>query len=258
MAATTPSARSGSRARRWAIGAAVAVALVVAVALGLALTGSDPPRRGALPTPPVPTVPTPTPTPTPVVGGKPALAHEYVPAAAPHSFTLGGKAFTIKARVCGMPYVRPLDPPGEQHRTVCWVRKGFGVAPGSNSGTTYVLGHAWARDPNEVLNPASTRATREVLAGRPRVTDGVSIYPVRSLLGYQLTLQTATGKLTYTVRTAYGVRKAQAGNYSPLMNERTRNRVVLITCAERHGVDYDYNIILEAYLTSSQRTGSRA
>jgi hypothetical protein len=42
------------------------------------------------------------------------------------------------------------------------------------------------------------------------------------------------------------------------MNERIRNRVVVITCAERGGVDYDYNIVLEAYLTSSQRADTRA
>ncbi|HEU5266313.1 MAG TPA: hypothetical protein VFU35_06415, partial [Jatrophihabitans sp.] len=194
-----------------------------------------------------------TTAPPPVAGPR----HDDVPAAAPYSFTLAGRSFTIRARVCGMPYVRPLDPPGEQHHTVCWVRQGFGVAPGSNSGTTYVLGHAWAQDPREVLNPASRPATREVLAGKPRMVDGIAIYPVRSLLGYRLTLRTSNGTLTYVVRTAYGVRKADAGKYPHLMDERIHNRVVVITCAERGGVDYDYNIVLEAYLTSSQRAAAR-
>ena len=31
------------------------------------------------------------------------------------------------------PDVRPLDPPGEQHHTVCWVDDGFGVRPGSHT-----------------------------------------------------------------------------------------------------------------------------
>ena len=55
-----------------------------------------------------------------------------------------------------MAYVRPLDPPGEQHHTVCWVQHDFGFAPGSKGrGTTYVLGHSWAEDPLEVLNKVS-------------------------------------------------------------------------------------------------------
>jgi hypothetical protein len=32
---------------------------------------------------------------------------------------------------------------------------------------------------------------------------------------------------------------------------------VIITCGELHGVDYDYNIIVNAFLTSSQATNAR-
>jgi hypothetical protein len=201
--------------------------------------------------------PTTSAAPAPSPARTSAVPHDHVSASAPSSFVYAGRGFTIRARVCGMPYVRPLDPPGEQHHTVCWVREGFGVAPGSNSGTTYVLGHAWARDPNEVLNRASSLATREVLHGHARPQDGIDLYPVRRLLGDRITLRTAHGTLTYTVRTAYGVRKDEAGNYPHLMDERIRNRVVLITCAERHGVDYDYNIIVEAYLTSARALADR-
>ena len=58
---------------------------------------------------------------------------------------------------------RPLDPPGEQHHTVCWVRNEFGVAPGSDSATTYVLGHSWGQDTQEVLNRLSAPATQQIL-----------------------------------------------------------------------------------------------
>ena len=58
----------------------------------------------------------------------------------PSGFLLWRRAFDIKANVCQMKYVRPLNPPGDQIHTVCWVRKGFGVAPGSDSGgTSYIL-----------------------------------------------------------------------------------------------------------------------
>jgi sortase (surface protein transpeptidase) len=80
---------------------------------------------------------------------------------------------------------------------------------------------------------------------------GVATYPVTALNGDVLTLHTANGVLHYAVRDAYGVAKEQAGFVHSLMDQNTRHRVVLITCAERHGVDYDYNIIVEAYLTSS-------
>ena len=57
--------------------------------------------------------------------------------------------YRIRAHVCGMEYVRPLDPPGEQHHTVCWVQHDFGFAPGSRGkGTTYVLGHSWGAGPS--------------------------------------------------------------------------------------------------------------
>ena len=55
-------------------------------------------------------------------------------AAAPTHFQIAGAGFTIDANSCKMPNVRPLDPPGDQYHTVCWVYEGFGVAPGSTSG----------------------------------------------------------------------------------------------------------------------------
>lgn len=150
-----------------------------------------------------------------------------------------------------MDYVRPLDPPGEQHHTVCWVQQGFGVAPGSRSATTYVLGHAWGQDSSEVLNSLSASATTEILGAKPTYVSGVATYPVHSLDGYVITLRTPAGVLNYTVRSAYGVAKSQAGAVAPLMNERTKRRLVIITCAELHHVDYEYNVIVEAYLSSS-------
>ena len=185
-----------------------------------------------------------------------------VAAAAPTRFAYTAPKYTIRAQVCGMEYVRPLDPPGEQHHTVCWVQHDFGYAPGSHGkGTTYVLGHSWAQDRLEVLNKISETAMREVLpkvnAGHSRMQDGVVTYLVRHLDGDVITLRTATGVLKYTVRNAYAVAKSDAGYVRSLMAERTRNRVVIITCGELNGIDYDYNIIVSAFLTSSKATGSR-
>jgi hypothetical protein len=238
--------------------AAVLIAAVVALA---GCSGSDPEGAPSTPARTVPTTSTPsapttpsTPAPEP---SKPRVPHDFVAAAAPTSFRFTGKGYTINATVCGMGYVRPLDPPGEQHRTVCWVQHDFGHAPGTNGrGTTYVLGHAWAEDPLEVLNKISTRAMRQTLQRQAQhvtqLRSGIKTYPVSVLNGDVLTLRTRNGVLNYTVHDAYAVSKAQAGYVRSLMAQNTRHRVVLITCGERHGVDYDYNIIVEAYLTSSR------
>lgn len=150
-----------------------------------------------------------------------------------------------------MDNVRPLDPPGEQHHTVCWVQHGFGVPPGSRSATTYILGHAWAQDSLEVLNKASAPATREILHARPVYVSGVATYPAHALDGYVISLRTPSGLLRYTVDSAYGVAKSQAASVAPLMNEAAKQRVVIITCAELNGVDYDYNVIVQARLSAS-------
>jgi hypothetical protein len=174
----------------------------------------------------------------------------------PKTFLFQGPNFSIKAHVCAMADIRPLDPPGEQEHTVCWVYSddGFGGnAPGSHSRTTYILGHSWAENSQEVLNRISEPATKEILSAKPRYVSGVATYPVKGLNGSLITLWTPTGKLKYKVHDAYGVVKAQAGYVKPLMDSSTKNRIVIITCAERNGVDYDYNVIVDAYLFSSQQ-----
>jgi hypothetical protein len=222
------------------------------------VTVAPPPAPATTSRRPVPAlVPSATPKPKPTAKprerpkAKPPIPHEFVAAAAPTAFRIAGPRFRIDAQVCGMDNVRPLDPPGEQHHTVCWVQEGFGVAPGSRSATTYILGHAWAQDSLEVLNKMSAQATQEILRGPKRYVGGVATYPVRSLRGYLITLRTATGVLNYRVSDAYGVAKSQAASVAPLMNEQTKRRVVIITCAELNGVDYDFNVIVEARLSSS-------
>ena len=202
---------------------------------------------------PVTPTPTETPTPTPTVTPVP---HEVVDSSAPTSFTFTGKGVDIKAHVCGMLNIRPLDPPGEQHHTVCWVKEGFGVAPSTTSATTYILGHAWGQDDREVLNQLSARAMTQVLKVNPVWTDGVRTYPVTNLNGDKITLKTGKGTLIYTVRDAYAVSKSQAGFIKSLMNEHIAKRVVIITCGELHHHDYDYNIIVDAYLTASVGTSA--
>jgi len=248
-----------SHRRRTILIVAVAIALVAAgVTTGVLLSGGSKkhPVAQPSPTPISSAIPTPTPTPTPSTSSAPPLPHEVVAAAAPTEFELKGAAFDIKAHVCGMDNVRPLDPPGEQHHTVCWVREGFGVAPGTTSGTTYVLGHAWGQDSHEVLNALSEAAMKQVLKeeSHPVPLAGIDTWPVTAMNGYALILKTPKGTLTYTVKDTYAVRKSQAGNVTPLMNESTPNRTVIITCGELNHHDYDYNIIVEAYLSSSVAT----
>jgi hypothetical protein len=213
---------------------------------GAPVPAAEPPAIAALAVaPPPPASPTPTST----------DPHDAVAPATPTAFTLSGPRFTIKAHVCAMANIRPYDPPGDQHHTVCWVRRGFGVAPSSaQPATSYLFGHAWAPDPHEVLNKASALATREILRVRPRVINGVRVYPVHAMDGYRLVLRTRTGTLTYQVRTVYGVRKAQLGFIKSWLDPTRPGRVVLTTCAERNGVDYDYNVVIEAYLVSSAGT----
>jgi hypothetical protein len=178
--------------------------------------------------------------------------HDAVAPSPPHAFTLTGPRFTINAHVCAMANIRPYDPPGDEHHTVCWVRSGFGVAPSSKQpATSYLFGHSWAQDSREVLNKASSLATREILRARAQTRDRVPVYPVHALDGYRLVLRSRTGTLTYLVRHTYGVRKVQLGFIKSWLDPTVPGRVVLTTCAERNGVDYDYNVVIEAYLTSS-------
>jgi sortase family protein len=189
-----------------------------------------------------------------------------VRASQPLAFRLTGAGFTIKAHVCAMANVRPYDPPGEQRHTVCWVREGFGDAPGSHHATSFLFGHSWAEDAQEVLNKASAAATPEILRGHtaqaPSIRPGTggitapspttTIYPVHALVGYRIVLRTRTGVLTYRVRTVYGVKKDELGYIAEWQNEKIRNRIVLTTCSELNGVDYDYNVVIEAYLVASR------
>jgi hypothetical protein len=182
----------------------------------------------------------------------PVVPHDYVAPARPTSFTVAGRGFRVSAHVCAMEPVFPLTPPGDEHHTVCWVKKGFGYAPGSATATSYVLGHSWAPDPNEVLNKLSERATRDVLRAKPKKLDGVAVYPAPSMSGARITLRTPKGTLVYQVRQAYGVNKQKLGLIKRVMDQHVRDRVVLFTCAERKGVDYNYNIVLDARLISSR------
>lgn len=186
--------------------------LAVGVLVGFAVqSGHDSQHKDAPPVAAVPAGVTPSTapsTPPPIARS----AHEFVRAATPTDFTLTGRLFTIKAHVCPMANIRPYDPPGDEHHTVCWVKSGFGVAPSSRQpATTYLFGHSWAQDSQEVLNKMSSLATSELLRASPDTVDGVPVYPVQRLVGYRLILRTGQGTLTYRVRSAWGVRKNQLG-----------------------------------------------
>ncbi|MEO9139969.1 MAG: hypothetical protein ABI345_12990 [Jatrophihabitans sp.] len=246
---------TGGRNRRRLFLAAGTTVVLVAASVAVYLGSSEPTKSQAAPpatsSPPA-AVPVPSatapPTPTPT---KSAVPHERVDKAGPTRFRVTGALFTINARVCAMANDRPLDPPGEQHHTVCWVRNDFGEAPSSNSATTYVLGHSWAPDPREVLNRLSAPATKQILRTKPVLRDGVPIYPITMLDGYVITLWTPKGRLDYRVDDAYGVDKLKLGNVTSTVDDTVRNRVVLITCAELGGRDYEYNVVVSARLVSS-------
>jgi hypothetical protein len=243
------------RRRRALVAGLTSAVLVAAAVIAYVWTRSPAPAHRVAEAAPLTTAPRPRAAPIVTPPPKPTVPHDYVPAAGPTSFKITGQGFSVRAHVCAMPAVFPLDPPGDQRHTVCWVKKGFGVAPGSSSGTTYVLGHSWAEDAQEVLNKVSEPATREVLKVKSSPLDGVPVFRTKSLLGAAITLKTPTGTLTYQVRDAYGVDKLKLGSITSVMNQKIRNRIVLITCAELHGRDYDYNIVLSAFLVSSKRTG---
>lgn len=260
MEVTSEPVTSNGRPRRrpFVIAIAAVVALTTVVVVLLRPPGHHAPVAQALPVsaPPSPPLPAPHPSMPAPVASRPVIPHEAVAPAVPTAFTLTGPKFTINAHVCAMPVVFPLDPPGEQRHTVCWVQKGFGVKPGSDSATSYVLGHSWAPDPQEVLNRLSAPATREILAAKPVMRDGVLTFPVHAVDGYRLVLRTPTGRLTYKVHDAFGVAKNQLGKMHSVLNAKVRHRVVLITCAERGGVDYDYNVVVNAYLWSAKAAPS--
>jgi hypothetical protein len=240
------------RATKGAIVAAATALVVAGIAVGYAVHHPTPHRQHPAAAPPavVTRPPAAVVAPAPPVHRAPAQPHDRVAAAAPTGFRIKGAAFDIKANVCQMENVRPLDPPGDQLHTVCWVRSGFGVAPASASGgTSYILGHAWAQA-KLVFNPLSELASKEIDRQHPRVKDGVATFPVKHLNGYRVTLRTAHGTLTYVVRQAFAVGKQQAAGVHSLMTN-SPNRVVLITCAVAGGVDLDYNIVVYAYLLSS-------
>ena len=253
-----PSNRELHRRRRRVLLAAGAAAVVGAGVLTAVLVGRGDHSPAAAAAPPTSTsaAPVPVSTPPPTTATpRPtrAVPHDAVPAAAPTAFTLTGPRFTIKAHVCAMANVRPYDPPGDQRHTICWVRNGFGVKPASDAATSYLFGHSWSVDPQEVLNRASAVVTREFLHARASQLDGVPIYPANALDGYRIVLRTRTGVLTYDVRRVYAVRKALLGGIASWEDTTVRNRVVLTTCAELGGADYDYNVVIEAYLESSLR-----
>jgi hypothetical protein len=232
---------------------AVFAAVVVVAAAGIAYAAWPTHHRRAVVTAakPLPQRPIVTPTVTP---GPPVPPHEAVAPAAPTSFVMTGPAFTIAAHVCKMDFILPLDPPGDQFHTVCWVKRKFGVAPSSDAaGTSYILGHAWA-EARLVLNPLSEYAMKQVTGRRPVKESGVPIYPVTNVNGYKIVLKVPHGTLTYRVTRAFAVSKEDAIKVQSIMETTIPNRVVIITCGVNNGQDIDDNIIVYADLYSSIAT----
>lgn len=232
---------------RVAIAGAAVMGAAAAIVVALAWPHHHPQAVAAPPPTPRPQVVTSTSAP-------PGPPHEAVAPGAPTAFVMSGPAFTIKAHVCKMDFVLPLDPPGDQFHTVCWVKRKFGVAPGSDAaGTSYILGHAWA-EAKLVLNPLSEHAMTQVTGHHAVMDSGVPIYPVTNVDGYSIVLTVPHGRLTYKVTKAFAVSKENAIKVRSIMTTSIPNRVVIITCGVKNGQDIDDNIIVYADLYSSVAT----
>lgn len=181
------------------------------------------------------------------------MPHDYVAPAVPTSFEMDGPGFRIDAHVCQMDFVLPLDPPGDQFHTVCWVNRKFGVPPGSDTqGTSYILGHAWA-EANLVLNPLSTYATAHENT-RATIESGVPLRDISGIDGSKIVLKTRTGTLTYVIGRVFAVSKENAIKVASIMATDTPNRIVVITCGVLNGIDVDDNIVVYADLVESVAT----
>ncbi|GAB2474557.1 hypothetical protein [Jatrophihabitans fulvus] len=273
--AAHPAAHSPARFAvvRAVVPAVLAVATLVASVLGLTLHPTDrtpgpdvpvaaaagppayartaPPAR-AVPAPVRPATPRSAAPPAAVAAGRVVRpSHDPVAPATPTRFRFVGPGFTATANVCPMWDALALDPPGDPDTTVCWVRNNFGVAPGSNTATSYVLGHSFANDPDTALGRLSRTASAQLVKAPTVYRDGVPTRPITVLDGSTLTLWTANGRLDYKVRTAYGVPKPQFGLVQNIVDDTIAKRVLLVTCSVHAGQDLDYNVIVDAYLYSS-------
>ena len=128
--------------------------------------------------------------------------------AAPTAFTLTGRKFTIKAHVCAHGRRAPARPARRAAPHGLLGEDGFGVAPGSHAATTYVLGHAWAPDPQEVLNRLSAAPPAKCCT-RSRTSRRRADLPGARAGRYEADPAHPGRRLTYTVQ--QGVRRAQAG-----------------------------------------------
>lgn len=181
-----------------------------------------------------------------------------VEASPPRQFLYTGGEVLIDAGVCEMDYVLPLDPPGDQLHTVCWVREHFGVAPGSESARSYILGHAWAQQ-QLVFNPIAEKIAAAIdFAALPEQVPAVDTsvgtvgrFSTDVLDGDEIVLTTDTAVLTYEVVAAYAVDKMEAINDAELMDDSLPQRITLIACAVKDGVDLPYLTIVDAELVAS-------
>lgn len=159
----------------------------------------------------------------------------------------------INVNYGGMAYNLPLNPPGPQASMVRWVG-GMGVAPqDAYTGTVYVAGHSWAKQPlafNPFSEPASYAANFAAPQSVPS-TDGHPVYryPANIFNGGVIRMVAPNGaQRVWRITNTFLVDKNAAIADRDLMNSRIPGRIVLIACAVRDHRDLNFNVVVEGYL----------
>ncbi len=221
---TTPPTAPARRSLRWSV--LLGVALITALVLlgsGLVLIGGDDPassRPGSRAAPAATTAPPPylvappvrfkrkpTPTPAPVVAAAPARL--LVP-------TLG-----IDAPVVGIGAVKGILIPPSNPQVVGWWQ--YGARPGAAEGGALITGHT-------VHTGGGAFDDLETLSRGDRVT-----------------VRTTRGRIRYRVSGIEIYRKAAlAAAADEVFNQRGPGRLVLITCEDWNGTDYESNAVVFA------------
>ncbi|AKK03587.1 sortase family protein [Corynebacterium epidermidicanis] len=221
--------------------------LIVAATLvfGLTACGKKEESPSEAPTPTVTSTSTPTRTPTVNDAPAPALTG---------SFAMDGPAPVPDATYASMPYVLPLNPAGPQETMVRWV-EGWGVDPKhAETGTMYVLGHAWGQQ-KLVFNPISEKVTAAVNLSEPPQQvpavsgDTVGRHATPVLNGSRITMRDDAGLAReWIVDNAYLVDKYDAIEDKELVDEHAPGRIVLIACSVSGTDDLGYNVIVTGHL----------
>lgn len=171
-----------------------------------------------------------------------------------HRFEMTGPAAITNTIYGSMPYALPLNPAGPQEYVVRWV-EGWGYSPDqAESGTVYVLGHAWSQQPL-AFNPISEVVTSSVdFSQLPEVINGTDGFPVdrystTALNGSVITMSDGAGmEKQWEVTNAFLVDKDEAIVDPDVIASEDPGKITLIACSVEGTGDLNYLVIVEGYL----------